>query len=160
MLGSEFFIGCIDHLKALRHSRRLQSLNRPDKKSIQLDDILYELDFGYDIINGEFKLLDFFRTNRCNVEHVRLRIDKNLTTAVLDILNDSLNDYILIPMVKDLIFSMGVKPRCLYRAKDVLKYMREYSYKFTDKQLLMVEAIIDPTKIRIDNIIRNMKRSN
>lgn len=160
MLGSELFIGHIDHLKVLRHNHRMQSLNRSDIKSIQLEDILCVLNFGYDIINGEFKLVDFSRTNRCNVEHARFKIDENLTKVVLDRLSDCLNDYILTPIVKDLTLSIGVKPRYLYRVKDVLKYMWEYSYMFTDKQFLMVEAIIDPTIVQIDNVINNIKRSN
>lgn len=160
MLGSELFIGCIDYLKTSRRNYRMQSLDRRDRVAIQLEDILYELDFGYDIINGEFKLVDLSRTNRCNVEHVRLRINKNLTTAVLDVLTDCLNDYILIPIVKDLVRYIGVRPTYLYRAKDVLKYMWEYSYMFTDKQFLMVEAIMDPTIVQIDNVINNIKRSN
>lgn len=160
MLSSELFIGCIDYLKTSRHNHRLQSLDMRNRGAIQLEDILYELDFGYDIIKGKLKLADFLGTNRGNVENVRFEINENLTQVVLGSLSDYLNDYILIPIVKDLISSMGVRPTCLYRAKDVLKYMLEYSYMFTDKQFLMVKAIIDPEQIRIDNVIRNMKRSN
>lgn len=160
MLGSDLFIGCIDYLKMLRRNHRIQSLDSRDRVAIQLEDILYELDFGYDIIKGKLKLADFLGTNRYNVENVRFEINENLASAVLGSLSDCLNDCILIPIVKDLVLSMGVRPTYLYRAKDVLKYMREYSYKFTDKQFLMVEAIIDPTKMRIDNVIRNIKRSN
>lgn len=160
MLSSELFIEYIDYLKTLRRNHRMQSFNRCDTRAIQLEVILQELDFGYDIINGKLRLVDLQRANRYNVESDLFTIDDNLSTVLVAKLSININDYILEPIRADLYLIAGTRPDDLYSAKDILKYMQDYSYIFTNKQFLILEAIIDPAKIRIDNIIRNIKRSN
>lgn len=160
MLGSDYFIGCIDHLKISRHDLRIKSLNRHDRRAIRLESILQELDFGYDIIKGELKLIDFRCIDSCGIESEMFSIDSNLSTVILDRLYVYINDCILEPIREDLRSVIYKRPENLSEAKDVLKNMQEYPYMFSDKQFLLVEAIIDPTKVRIDNIIRNIKRSN
>lgn len=160
MLGSELFIGCISSLKALRHNHRIQFRNRVDRKTIQLEDLLQELDFGYDIINGELRLVDLQGVKLHNVESDYFPIDNNLSTILVNRLSININDYILEPIRAVLYSITGKRPEDLSTAKDILKHMQDYCYLFTNKQFLILEAIIDPTKIRIDNVIRNTKRSN
>lgn len=160
MLGSELFIGYIDYLKTSRHNLRMKSINRHDRRAIRLESILQELDFGYDIIKGELKLIDFRRIDSCNIESERFSIDSNLSTAILDRLYAYINDYILEPIRTNLCSVTGKRPEDFATAKDILKHMQDYCYMFTDEQFLILETIIDPTKIRIDNVIRNIKRTN
>lgn len=160
MLSSELFIGCIDYLKTLRRNHRMQSLDRCDRKSIQLEVILQELDFGYDIIKGNLRLIDFQNVKPYNVESDCFPINNSLPAILIDRLSININDYILEPIRADLYSVMGQVSGRLSNAKDILKYMQDYPYLFTNKQFLIIKAIIDPTTIRIDNVIRNIKRSN
>ena len=160
MLSSELFIGCIDYLKALRHNHRIQFLNRCNRGTIQLEDLLQEMDFGYDIIKGKLILVDLQGARPYYVESDCFPIDNNLSTTLVDRLSININDYILEPIKADLYSVAGKRPEDLSTAKDILKHMQDYCYMFTNKQFLILEAIIDPTKIRIDNVIRNIKRSN
>ena len=160
MLSSELFIGCIDYLKTLRRNHRMQYLNKRYRGIIQLEDILRELDLGYDIIKGKLKLVDFQETNCYNVESDLFTIDDNLSTVLVTKLSININDYILEPIRAELRSIAGKQSEDLYSVKDILKHMQNYCYLFTNRQFLMVEAIIDPAKIQIDNVIRNIKRSN